>query len=305
MPPRTAVRFAWSSKKSFAQVNSALCARSFTSTSPSLALGPESPSYIEVPKPLQPTYPPKPRIKGVLPVPRDVFDTRSKVPKESDEFIKAATRDKRDVRLPPIHSRDAEYQLYKRRLAEARKTAFRQGVKELHERKTTTDARQSARLAALRAEKRALAMAPPRGVDVLTAASTSKNLRDFLESKLPSTSRSHITEGRRRAYERRMAKRASTRQARLHDLYINAREFIVDEEQLDEAIDKEFGTEDAPVGWDNTGKKVVNGENRSPWRGPVPEGVSDLLQKLRTGEGVDLAERRMKKIAEELTGGKM
>ena len=279
--------------------------RSFASTPSRHALGPESPNYIEVPKPLQPTNVVKPHIKGILPRPRDVFKTRSTIPKESDEFIQASTPDPVKPSLPGKYSRDAEIRLYKQRLADARKRALREGVKELHARKVTTEAQEKASLQKLFAERRAAAMAPPREVDVLTQTSLDKNIRDFLADKLPSTSRSKISDSRRQAYKRKMAKHAAVREARLHELYTKAREFIVTEEQLDDAIEKAFGTEEAPVGWTDRGEASPRAVGKSPWAGPIPEGVTDLLQKLKGGEGVGLAKERVKKVAEELTGGKM
>ncbi|KAF2275773.1 uncharacterized protein EI97DRAFT_433717 [Westerdykella ornata] len=285
---------------------SAPLARAFSSTPSVRALGPESPNYIEVPKPLQPTAVSKPHIKGILPTPRNVFKTRSPFPKESEEFLKASTPDPIRVKQPGRYSRDAELRLYKQRLADARKTALREGVKELHQRKVTSEAQEKASLQELFAERRAAAMAPPREVDVLTQTSVDKNIRAFLEGTLPSTSRLNISEARRKAFRRKMARHAAVRAARLHDLYTNAREFIVNEEQLDEAIEKAFGTDEQPVGWDNKGKQVVGAEyGKSPWAGPMPEGVLERLQKLRGGEGVGLAKERMRKVAEELTGGKM
>jgi hypothetical protein len=53
------------------------------------------------------------------------------------------------------------------------------------------------------------------------------------------------------------------------------------------------------------GLRTEGKEGLSPWNGPMPEGVGDLLHKLRGGEGVGLAKERVKKLAEELTGGKM
>jgi hypothetical protein len=247
----------------------------------------------------------KPRIKGILPKPRDVFKTRSPIPKESDEFIKASTRDPTKPSLPGKYSRDAEIRLYKQRLADSRKKALREGVKELHARKVTTEAQEKASLQKLFAERRAAALAPPREVDILTQTSLDKNIRDFLADKLPSTSRSNITDARRNAFRRKMAKHAAVREARLHELYTKAREFIVTEEQLDEAIEKAFGTEEQPVGWTEKGEASSTAAGKSPWVGPIPEGVTDLLQKLKGGEGVGLAKERVKKVAEELTGGKM
>lgn len=308
MAPRVPVRYSLVSQ-CVTPVNSRHCVRSFASTPSVAALGPESPNYIEVPKPLQPTFPLKPRIKGVLPTPRDVFKTRSSLPKESDEFLKLSTPDAQP-KVPGKYSRDADYRLYKQRLADSRKQALREGVKELHKRTSIKEAEAKAASQAFFADKRERAMAPPRDVDVLTQTSVSKSIRDFLEDKIPSTSRANISDNRRKAFARRMAKHDAVRRARLHDLYTNAREFIVNEEQLDEAIEQAFGSEETPILWDSKGKEVRGGHEdqgmgRSPWTGPIPEGVSDRLQSLKGGEGVGLAKERIKKVAEELTGGKM
>lgn len=313
MPPRIPVRFPRASGSIKAPINCLHAVRPFSSTAPSLALGPESPNYIEVPAPVQPTFPRKPDIKGHLPVPRDVFKTRSKLPKEEfetvdeyyDEFIARATQDPVKVKVPGPYSQDADYRLYKQRLAKARKEALSQGVKELYERKTTTEAADLASIQKNSAERRALAMAPPRTVDVLTQTSIQKGIRDFLTDSLHRTPRETIVKARRKGYEKRLAKQDAVRQQRVHDLYTNAREFIINEEQLDEAIEKAFGTEENPVRWDNKGAISTTASGLSPWDGPMPEGVGDKLQKLKGGEGVGLAKERVRKVAEALTGGKM
>lgn len=208
--------------------------------------------------------------------------------------------------MPGPYSRDADYRLYKQRLAEKRREALKEGVKQLHERKVTSEAQYMARIQASGAHRRALAMAPRRDVDILTETSVAEGIRDFLADSLPP--RPDMSKARSKAYQRRMAKVQETRASRLHDLYTNAREFIVDEKQLEEAIDKAFGTDESPVGWDPKGKmgpRHEGNEGLSPWHGPLPEGVGDMLQKLKGGEGVGLAKERVKKLAEELTGGKM
>ncbi|CAA9965154.1 hypothetical protein PTMSG1_08513 [Pyrenophora teres f. maculata] len=309
MPPRIPVRVSWTSNTPFAPTSawsSTPCVRGFSSTSPSLALGPQSPNYIEVPKPLQPSYPVKPEVKGHLPIPRDVFKTRNKHPKESDIFIARSTREPKEVKVPGPYSKDADYRLYKQRLAEKRREALKEGVKELHERKVTSEAEYMAKIQAIGATRRALAMAPRREVDILTETSVAKGIRDFLTDSLPP--RPDISKARSRAYQRRMARVQQVRASRLHDLYTKAREFIVDEQQLDEAIEKAFGSEEQPIGWDrrgNMGMRVDGHDGLSPWEGPMPEGVAELLQKLKGGEGVGMAKERVKKLAEELTGGKM
>ncbi|KAI4941960.1 hypothetical protein J4E91_010510 [Alternaria rosae] len=309
MPPRIPVRYPWASPSPSASANgwsSSLCVRAFSSTPSALALGPQSPNYIDVPKPLQPTYPANPAVKGHLPIPRDVFKTRNKHPKESDIFLGRSTKEPKEVKVPGPYSRDADYRLYKQRLAEKRRENLKDGVKALHERKVTSEAQYLAKIQAIGAKRRELATAPRREVDILTETSVAKGIREFLTDSLPP--RPDITKARSRAYRRRVARVQEVRASRLHDLYTNARKFIVDEQQLDEAIEKVFGTEEQPVGWDARGVMGPREDGRnglSPWDGPLPEGVGDMLNKLKGGEGVGLAKERVKKVAEELTGGKM
>lgn len=311
MPPRIPVHFPRPSRTAVPSLNgwdTTLCVRSFSSTPTTLALGPQSPNYIEVPKPLQPTFPLEPAVKGHLPVPRDIFKTRNKHPKESSAFLNRSTRTSKDPKTPGPYSRDADYRLYKQRLADSRRAALKEGVTQLHARKVENEAEFLAKVQANYADRRERAMAPPREVDVLTQTSVQKGIREFLASELPSTSRTTNVSTRRKAYQARVNRVQAVRKSRLHDLYVNAREFIVEEQQLDEAIEKAFGTEEAPVGWDTRGNMGLRSEGKeglSPWHGPMPEGVGDMLQKLKGGEGVGLAKERVKKVAEALTGGKM
>lgn len=310
MPPRIPVRFPWSSRGINCTLNGQLdtAIRTFSSTRTTLALGPQSPNYIDVPKPLQPTYPHDPAVKGHLPVPRDIFKTRNSAAKHSAEFLDSSTPSPKQLKKPGPHAPDAEYQLYKQRLAERRRANLRSGVTELHERKVATDSAFEAKLAASYADKRARAFAPPRETDLLTANSVQKGIRDYLASTLPESTKTARIDQRRTAYGKRMARQHAVRASRLHDLYVNAREFMVEEAQLDEAIDKVFGTEEEPIGWGidgSVGLRSQGKEGLSPWHGPMPEGVGDMLQKLKGGEGVGLARDRARKVAEELTGGKM
>ncbi|KAF2201499.1 hypothetical protein GQ43DRAFT_440527 [Delitschia confertaspora ATCC 74209] len=306
MPARVPVRFAWSVRPSVqCQNTTPHLLRAFSSTSNVQALGPESPNYIEVPKPVQPTFPRKPIVKGVLPVPRNVFKTRSPHEKVSDEFISLSTPEPKAQRAPNKHSKDAEYVLYKRRLAETRRQALRAGVKQLYERKTISEKEMEAKSSKLQEYNRKLAMAPPRETDVLTSATVQKSIRDFLEDKLPTPTRT-TSEKLQARYQRRLEKQAAVRQAHLHDMYTHARNFIVNEEQLDAVIEKEFGTEDKPVGWDSQSEKPKPGApGKSPWVAGPQDGVGEMLQRLRTGEAIDLTKERLRRVTEELTGGKM
>lgn len=307
MPPRIPVRYPWPSRSAIPSHNGR---RSFTSTPSTPALGPQSPNYIDVPKPLQPTFPLDPKPKGHLPVPRDVFKTRNPRPKHSIGFLNRTTRTPKDPKAPGPHSRDVEYRLYKQRLASTRRTSLREGVQQLYERKLANEAQQLAKVQAVYKDKTARAMAPPRDTDVLTATSIQPALRTFLASKNPHANirTPEKIAAQRISYNARQRREMAVRKSRLHDLYVNARTFVVSEAQLDEAIDATFGTEEEPMGWNNKGDMGPRGEGReglSPWHGTMPEGVGDMLEKLRGGEGVGLAKERVKRVAEVLTGGKM
>jgi hypothetical protein len=303
MPPRLSLRAARAAPPPARCVH----ARQLSSTPAALALGPQSPNYIDVPKPKQPTFPLDPQLKGHLPIPRDIFKTRNPHPKDSEDFLRESTKDPKERKAPGPFSPDADLRLYNQRLADIRKESLREGVKELHARRVTSDAQHLARIQQSGEKRTRLAMAPRREVDTLTETSVSKGVRDFLADKLPTPEKN--IEARRRAYERRIAAQQQTRESRLHDLYTNARTFIVSEDQLDAAIEDAFGTEENPLGWDSKGqvglRTTGHHDGLSPWNGPMPEGVGDMMNKLRSGEGVGLAKERMKKLAEELTGGKL
>lgn len=116
---------------------------------------------------------------------------------------------------------------------------------------------------------------------------------------------------RRRLAEREERKVLKRREA-LHELYMHAREFIVDEAGLDRAIEAEFGSEmeSNPKEWE---------VKPSEWSKGAPPRMMDLVV-AATGGGraggvlggqrgalgkTALLTDRVKKIAEALTGGKM
>ncbi|OCK84306.1 hypothetical protein K432DRAFT_378709 [Lepidopterella palustris CBS 459.81] len=261
-----------------------------------LALGPESPNYIEVPKPVQPTYPRKPIVKGVLPIPRNIFQTRSENEKSSKEFLDAATKEPTTSSRHP--SRDAARMEWKKKLADIRRNNLRQGVMELHERKIESERRESARGSRKRQEREDLVNRPERDDERLTNPSVSKDIRDFMEGKFTSGLTPEQIEEKRRTFElREVAKEAKRREA-LHTLYMQAKDFITTSEALDEAVEKAFGPDEAPVSWHG---------GSSVWEQGTPDAVQDMLANSasRRGDRFAIADQRIKRIAEELTGGKL
>ena len=103
------------------------------------------------------------------------------------------------------------------------------------------------------------------------------------------------------------AMREETRRSSLHSLYVNAGIFITTTEQLNGVVDRAFD--------DLSQFRTHNSEGLNIWNLGFPVTVRDLLSKARktgkqtaleSAEGNELVTReRMKRISEELTGGKM
>lgn len=102
-------------------------------------------------------------------------------------------------------------------------------------------------------------------------------------------------------------KKAERRNA-LHTLYMNARDFIVTEEKLNEAVERAF---------DPYSEQFTNEARRglNVWNLGYPETVKEALERANKGEKGRAVERssgfsgmtdeRMRRIGEELTGGKI
>lgn len=150
---------------------------------------------------------------------------------------------------------------------------------------------------------------PEREDERLTNPSVDANLTAlFAKGTLQDPEReSRLAEMRART-ERKHQERRDERTDALHSLYIEAREFITTEAQLNSAIDKEFGTPDQP-------NDKFNGE-LSMW-GQKPYTVQDLINvSQRTGgrgavntesnaQSSSLTKERVQRMAEALTGGRL
>lgn len=110
-------------------------------------------------------------------------------------------------------------------------------------------------------------------------------------------------------------RRRADRQDALHTLYMHARSFITNEAQLDAAIEDAFGTVQQPKTFGNRGVSVwANmGTDRYNSTEQPFESIADKLNKANRSRGTvqdsqgfaGITEKRLKRIAEELTGGKM
>lgn len=105
------------------------------------------------------------------------------------------------------------------------------------------------------------------------------------------------------------AMREENRRNDLHTLYVNAGDFIMTSEQLDRVVDRTFD--------DNSQFRSENDEGVNIWNLGYPETAQQLLRKVNSSgkqtalesaagtENVMITRERMRKISEELTGGKM
>ncbi|KKY15209.1 hypothetical protein UCDDS831_g07750 [Diplodia seriata] len=309
MPPSHARTALSSSIRCNACVNSSVARRAFASEPASRQVPPESPRYLEVPKPPQQTAPYTPVIKGALPVPRNIFINRSRLEKDSKEFLDNATPEPSAAALPTgLH---ADRLAWKQRLAALRRKNLREGVTSLHRRKQKSDSYLAKRGAQRQNQQLSLINEPPRDDEVFTNPSVSKVVRDFLSGgyNTAAVSPERVAE-KKAAVARREAEKSEHRREALHTLYLHAREYIVTEEQLSKAIEDTFGTEDNLPGFAAGNSR----EGRSIWaRGSLlnttqmlatDQGRSDKAVS-RKGTTEEVTQNRIHQIAEELTGGKI
>ena len=94
-------------------------------------------------------------------------------------------------------------------------------------------------------------------------------------------------------------RKSKERKEALHNLYVNAQHFIVNESQLNEEIEKVFGTDERPVRWNQT--NGIWGLDAKP---RTASEMLNIEQRARETDVDAQGQQRMKRIAEVLTGGK-
>lgn len=321
-----------------------------------------------VPESVQATYTPKPRLRGILPVPREIFPPKKGGESRFDDAYFAKLTRARQRRGKPSPSDPQTPRIeWKARMAAKRRENLSQGISDLraqqerrreakklgdairsiaNEREIEArEARQDIRLtnpttvqamqpltspfrAARQADKDALRRRlaeqretlPPLEYDRLRTRERNALRKKWNERKakgqvempsgLPDPNREARQAGMRARVEEKEARRVADRQDALHTLYMHARTFITNETQLDAAIDKAFGTPQQPVEFGYHGMSVWN--TGPSEKGPF-QGVHDKLDQANRARGTfadkqgfaDLTNERLKRIAEELTGGKM
>lgn len=248
---------------------------------------PESPNYIDVPSSLQPDLPPKPKVKGVLPVPREIFPKR-RPDKATQAFADEATPEPTRSKISP-NAPHKEYLEWKEKMAEVRRQHLREGLKELYSRKQKAESKVAHNSKVKLKYREKILHQPPREDERLTRAS-SVDLK--------------IVPGKRGASKkltmRIAARKKQQRLAALNTLYMNARHFIVNEEQLAKEIDRVF-TEGPNPEWATDRSDGHNIWNRGP-----PFTVERMVARMHDEKTThEIVQERTKKLAETLTGGEI
>ncbi|PYH47299.1 uncharacterized protein BP01DRAFT_354498 [Aspergillus saccharolyticus JOP 1030-1] len=268
-------------------------------TSSSLRVGPESPSFIDVPRVLQPNLPSKPRVKGVLPVPREIFPSR-RTDKPTEAYISAATPLPTKEKRADPNDPNYEYIEQKKQMAEMRRQNLREGLLELHARKQATDKTMKWR-SEQKQQLREQVLRQPERLDVqLTQNTIVKAMLPKRTPVLPCPGKEALLRKSTRRFQRKQAQKKAARGEHLHELYMNARQFIVDETQLAAEIERVFPDDHNPA-W-----RSDQQEGKNIWNLGYPQTVSSLVNEGTKTESArfNAIQARIKKLGEEITGGK-
>lgn len=273
--------------------------RGFTSSS-SLRVGPESPNFIDVPRTIQPELPSKRQVKGTLPVPREIFPAR-RADKPTEKYIAAATPLPRRKGEIDHTDPNAAYIASKRRMADMRRKNLREGLLELHGRKKQTDEEMKTRSRKKQARRDEILRQPEREDERLTRPSIVEEMMPKRMGVLPDPDREQRLQASQARLEAVDARKRLEREDALQALYMNARNFITSEEQLNAEIDRVF-----PEG-ENPAFRNDSRAGESVWNLGPPPTVQSIVNDAKKNESArwDLLQNRIKQLGEEVTGGKL
>ncbi|KAI9715483.1 MAG: hypothetical protein M1812_005959 [Candelaria pacifica] len=307
MPPSILLPLRPSSLRCQSCIGSQKLCRSISSSPRIQAIGPESPKFIEVPQPLQPRHIVKRQIKGVLPTPRNVFHRRGPKKPNPKYFAAVTPEPKSDASSPNPDTAQGARLGWKERMAASRRRNLREGLTELYDRKKQMEHATASRSHYWRVTREALVHQKEREDERLTNPTILPAMRKFQKAGLPDPHRDQRIARKTRKLKREHGQQREDRIDGLHALYMQARTFITTEADLDALIDRIFVHKPADF-------RTFDGYGQSVWSKGRPETVQQLL-KLTRSEGSTAIEynegstfitnERMKRIQEELTGGKM
>ncbi|KAI9682073.1 MAG: hypothetical protein M1817_000127 [Caeruleum heppii] len=276
-------------------------ARLFSSTPSILQVGPESPKYIQIPKPRQPSTPTERRLRGILPTPREIFPRRAR-DKVSPEYLDSVTPEPSIKASSQAPSND--HSMYKSRMAETRRRNLREGLLELHARKQQKDGFVAARSKRRHAEREKLLAQDTQEDERLTTPSIVQSMKELQRGPVPDPDRARRIAEKVARVQGKATERENQRRDALHSLYVQAKNFITTEEKWNEEVERVFN--------DDTGSTLTGDPaERSIWSRGAPDSISDLLnvdtKSTRSAARAEayqrLNEERVGRIGDELTRG--
>lgn len=271
----------------------------------SIRVPPESPSYIRLPTPPQSNETKPTRVRGHLPIPRDIFPRSGGDKKVQPHYIE---------RTAPRSTKPREgktsAQRWKAALADSRRTNLKDGLGALWARRSEIGNARNVRVSRKFQQHKKAGAAPEREDDRLTRPTILQSILDTRVYSDPSRF-SRADKSRTKVLARENSKREARRDA-IMELYISASNFIVHENELKAEIDKVFA-EDYFRQRSQTFYRHGSTENTWGIYGKPPS-IANMME-TSTGASTkvmdfdesefDRSVKRQKIIAEDLTGGKM
>lgn len=282
--------------------------RTFSTTASRLEVDipPESPRFINLPELPQSSEDKLPPVKGVLPVPREIFHRRNNGShKIQADFVgQTAPRSRaEEAGEAPKSDRAA----WKRALAESRRKALAAGIDKLWARKNTREGRAKQRAESHRRRNLAAANAPEGLDDVFTRGTVTQATLDTRVVRDPHYRERQLeSQARTEALQR---DRSEARKDAIQRLYVEAGSFIVSEDDLAKKVDEVFSEEYFKQAGRWQGK--YDSENIWDAHGP-PVPVRAMFASMKgtstkVVEGyqtpVSFTTQRQKIVSGELTGG--
>lgn len=269
-------------------------------TSPNLRAGPESPHFIDAPRILQPGNPIKPHVKGTLPVPRELFPAR-RPDKPRKQYLDDVTPLPSTERKVNPKSADPEKQAFKIKMAELRRQNLREGLRKLYKRKQVAEDTMYERSLESQDRRERILQQPEPEDELLTRPSVVQAMLPQKHATLADPNREARLALSKARMEAKKAQKDAQRQAGIQSLYMNARTFITTEEQLAAEIDRVF-PEGENEAWRNDHQQ---GENI--WNLGTPPTVQSIVIESQKSETArwDTIQDRVKKLGEQITGGKL
>ncbi|OAA37462.1 hypothetical protein NOR_07161 [Metarhizium rileyi] len=267
---------------------------------------PESPSYIRLPTPPQSDEFKPSRVRGLLPIPREIFPRAEGDRKIQREYVHKTA----PCSTKPFRKATTEAQKWKIAMAESRRTNLKDGLDALWLRRQEMDKSRNELVSHKFNKHNKAGAAPERDDDRFTRSTI---LNAIMDTRVyPDPDRFARTERSRTRVLVKEKQKMEARRDALMELYTSASSFIVHENELKAKIDEVFA-EDYFQKRSEDGHR--NGSTGNMWGsyGKPPSianmmetaiGASTRIMEADQTES-DRSAKRQKRIAEDLTGGKM